>query len=161
MSVKKLRNVEKKMGASANSKLIFPALGQVYAAVEEWTLPLLRLLAGLSMAMHGWVHIRGDMVQTAAYFAGEGYVPGLFWAWAVTLTEFVGGICLAIGFLTRPVAVPILVFLITAVFYHMRNGFFWNEGGFEYPLMWAAVVLVFLVKGGGRASVDSLLRKNF
>ncbi|HYM99760.1 MAG TPA: DoxX family protein [Aestuariivirgaceae bacterium] len=149
------------MGASANSKLIFPALGQVYAAVDEWTLPLLRLLAGLSMAMHGWVHIRGDMAQTAAYFASEGYAPGLFWAWAVTLTELVGGTCLAIGFLTRLVAVPILVFLITAVFYHMRNGFFWNEGGFEYPLMWAAVVLVFLVKGGGRVSLDSLLGKNF
>jgi len=149
------------MAKQSNSALYFPVLGQIYAALDEWTLPLLRLLAGLSMAMHGWVHIRGDMAQTAAYFASEGYVPGLFWAWAVTLTEFVGGICLAIGFLTRLVAVPIFLFLITAVFYHMRNGFFWNEGGFEYPLMWAAVVLVFLVKGGGRASVDGLLRKNF
>jgi putative oxidoreductase len=79
----------------------------------------------------------------------------------VTFTELVGGICLAIGFLTRPVAVPIFLFLITAVSYHMKNGFYWDQAGFEYPLMWAAVVLVFLIKGGGRASVDSMLRKSF
>jgi putative oxidoreductase len=43
----------------------------------------------------------------------------------------------------------------------MQNGFFWNQGGFEYPLMWATVVLVFLVRGGGKASVDSLLARSF
>lgn len=149
------------MTKPSDSALIFPALGQVYAAVDDWTLPLLRFLAGLSMAMHGLVHISSDMGANAAYFSSQGYEPGLFWAWAVTLTELVGGTFLALGFLTRLAAVPIFIFLITAVFYHMKNGFYWNEAGFEYPLMWAAVVLMFLVKGGGKASVDSLLKKNF
>jgi putative oxidoreductase len=113
------------------------------------------------MAMHGWTHVNADMNDTAAYFEGEGYSPGLFWAWAVTLTEFIGGICLAIGLATRLVAVPIFIFLLTAVNYHSRNGFFWDQGGFEYPLMWAAVVLVFLVNGGGKASVDELIGRSF
>jgi putative oxidoreductase len=149
------------MAVSARPALLVPALERVYSALDPWALPLLRLLAGLSMFMHGWVHIRSDMAQTAAYFEGEGYVPGLIWAWAVTLTEFVGGLCLAIGFLTRLAAVPIFLFLVTAVFYHMKNGFYWDQGGFEYPLMWAAVVLVFLVKGGGKVSVDGLLTRSF
>jgi putative oxidoreductase len=145
------------MAIPAKPRLFIPALGQVYAALDEWTLALLRFLAGLSMFMHGLIHISSDMAQTASFFEGEGYLPGLFWAWAVTLTEFAGGLCLAVGFLTRLVAVPIFLFLITAVFYHMKNGFYWDQGGFEYPLMWAAVVLVFLVRGGGKASVDGLI----
>jgi putative oxidoreductase len=141
--------------------LVFPSLGKVYTALDVWTLPLLRFVAGFNMAMHGWVHINANMAETAAYFSGEGYEPGLFWAYAVTLTEFVGGILLAAGFLTRLAAIPISLFLATAISYHMKNGFFWNEGGFEYPLMWAIVTLVFLVKGGGKLSIDNLLGKSF
>jgi DoxX len=95
------------MAKGPEPALIFPALRGVYDGLAAWVLPLLRFIAGFSMAMQGFVHIRADMAQTAAYFASEGYEPGLFWAWAVTLTELVGGVCLAIGFLTRLVAVPI------------------------------------------------------
>jgi putative oxidoreductase len=149
------------MAKGPEPALIFPALRGVYDGLAAWVLPLLRFIAGFSMAMHGFVHIRADMAQTAAYFASEGYEPGLFWAWAVTLTELVGGVCLAIGFLTRLVAVPIFLFLVTAVSYHAKNGFYWDQGGFEYPLMWAAAVFVFLIKGGGDASIDRLLGKSF
>lgn len=143
------------------SGLVFPSLGRLYVALNDWPLPLLRLVAGLNMAMHGWVHLNADMAETAAYFSGEGYEPGAFWAYAVTLTEFVGGILLATGFLTRLAAIPIFLFLAVAVTYHMKNGFYWDQGGFEYPLMWAVVTLVFLVKGGGKLSVDNLLGKSF
>jgi len=143
------------------STLVFPQLGKIYAALDDWTLPLLRFIAGFNMAMHGWVHVNADMTETAAYFSGEGFEPGLLWAYAVTLTEFAGGILLAVGLLTRLAAIPIFLFLATAVSYHMKNGFFWNEGGFEYPLMWAVVTLVFLVKGGGKLSVDNLIGRSF
>jgi putative oxidoreductase len=149
------------MNRPTASTLVFPSLGKVYAALGDWTLPLLRFVAGFNMAMHGWVHLNTEMAETAAYFSGEGYEPGVFWAYAVTLTEVVGGTCLAFGFLTRLAAIPIFIFLAVAVSYHMKNGFYWNEGGFEYPLMWAVVVLVFLVKGGGKLSVDNLLGKTF
>ena len=143
------------------SSLVFPSLGKVYAALEDWTLPLLRFVAGFNMAMHGWIHVNADMAETAAYFSGEGFEPGLFWAYAVTLTEFAGGIMLAAGFLTRIAAVAIFLFLATAVSHHMKIGFYWTDPGFEYPLMWAVVTLVFLVKGGGKLSIDNLLGKSF
>ena len=149
------------MNKSSEAHLIIPQLGRIYQAIEPWTLPLLRFLAGFSLAMHGWIHVNANMNDTAAYFEGEGFVPGLFWAWAVTLTEFVGGICLAIGLATRLAAIPIFIFLLTAVKYHSKNGFYWDQAGFEYPLMWATVVLVFLIKGGGRASVDQLIGRGF
>ena len=45
------------------SSLVFPSLGKVYAALDGWTLPLLRFVAGFNMAMHGWVHVNADMAR--------------------------------------------------------------------------------------------------
>lgn len=136
-------------------RLVVPALGPLYAALAPWTVALVRLAAGLSLAAHGYPKLFGDVARSAAFFDQAGYAPGLFWNYAVGTTEFVGGLCLAAGFLTRPVAVPILVFLGTAVTFHWPKGFYWNLGGFEYPLLWALVVLHFLVHGGGRFSLDA------
>ena len=58
---------------------------------------------------------------------------------------------LALGFLTRVVAAPIIGFLVIAIVtYHWQFGFAWENRGIEYPLFWSIVVLHFLVRGGGR-----------
>jgi putative oxidoreductase len=61
------------------------------------------------------------------------------------------------GFLTRLVCIPILLFLLTAIYYHSQFGFYWNSRGFEYPLFWSIVVFHFLIHGGGRWSIDHRL----
>ena len=94
---------------------------------------------------------------SAEWFEEIGFEPGLFWTYAVGTVEVAGGLCLAIGFLTRVAAVPILVFLATAITYHWQFGFYWNMRGFEYPLFWWLVVFHFLIRGGGPCSVDTWL----
>ena len=87
-----------------------------------------------------------------------GFQNGLFWAYVVGLVEFVCGLCLAVGFLTRVVAAPIIGFLvITILTYHWQFGFEWENRGIEYPLFWSIVVLHFLVRGGGAWSVDRMI----
>jgi putative oxidoreductase len=82
----------------------------------------------------------------------------LFWAYVVGGVEFVCGICLAIGFLTRLVAAPIIGFLLIAIVtYHWQFGFAWENRGIEYPLFWAIVVFHFLIRGGGPCSLDALM----
>lgn len=137
-------------------RLLVPAFGGFYHAVAPVTEFLIRLVAGLSLVAHGYPKFLA-MTQTAEYFEKTGYSPGMFWAAAVGVTEVVGGLCLAAGFLTRLVCVPILIFLITAITYHAQFGFYWNLRGFEYPLFWSIVVFHFLVHGGGRWSVDHWL----
>ena len=51
----------------------------------------------------------------------------------VALTEFVGGLLLAFGFLTRFAAAAILIFMINAMWATSAKGFFWTQGGMEYP----------------------------
>jgi len=139
-------------------KLLIPAFGRLYALFAPITLPLIRLMAGGSLAFHGYQILFGNIEGAGRFFESVGFEDGLLWAWIVGILEFVCGILLAIGLFTRLAAGPIIVFLIVAIVtQHWENGFEWQERGIEYPLFWAIVVLHFLVNGGGRWSADGLI----
>jgi putative oxidoreductase len=140
----------------SSAPLLVPALGPIYRGLAPFTELLVRLCAGLSLAVHGHAILFGDHDAFAAFFERAGFSPGLFWVYATGIVQFAGGLCLAAGFLTRLVAVPVLIFLLTAVSYHWQFGFFWDIRGFEYPLFWSIVVLHFLVRGGGPWSIDAI-----
>lgn len=140
------------------SRLIIPALGRLYAALAPVTEPLIRLMAGGSLAFHGSQILFGNIEGAGRFFESVGFDHGLFWAWVVGLLELVCGLCLALGLLTRLVAAPIIVFLIVAIFtYHLDFGYNWESRGIEFPLFWLLVVLHFLIRGGGAWSLDRLI----
>jgi putative oxidoreductase len=145
--------------------LILPALGPAYAALRPYAWPLIRIVAGANLMPHGaqklfgWFGGKG-MEATAAFFASSGFEPPMLWVWLVALTEFVGGLCLAVGLLTRPAALAIAIFLFTAVAHHWPNGFFWTQAGFEYPLLWGSVALAFVIRGAGALSLDRLIGRS-
>lgn len=144
-----------------SNKLIIPALGGIYEALSPFTWPMVRVTAGLLLIPHGYAKLFGGGLEgTAGFMDSLGLAPGLFWAWVVALLEFVGGIMLAAGFLTRPIAAMVVGFMAVAAFYvHWGSGFFWNQGGFEYPLFWGIVSLAILIRGGGEYSVDRKLSR--
>jgi|ERR1700716_3335232 putative oxidoreductase len=143
---------------SATPKLIIPPLGRVYDALRPVTEPLIRLMAGGSLAYHGYQILFGNIEGAARFFESVGFEQGLLWAYVVGVLELVCGLCLALGLFTRLAAGPILVFLIVAiVIYHWGFGYNWESRGIEYPVFWALVVLHFLVHGGGPWSVDALI----
>lgn len=139
------------------NRLLIPALGGVYRTLWPVTEVMIRVCAGLSLAAHGYPKLFGATAANAAFFEQAGFHPPLFWAILTGCTEFFGGLCLALGLLTRLAAGPVLVFLLVAVSFHYANGFYWNKLGFEYPLFWAIVVFHFLVRGGGPWSLDALI----
>jgi putative oxidoreductase len=139
-------------------RLVFPWPGTVYRALAPVTEPLIRLMAGGALAIHGYPILFGDTAAAGKFFAAVGFENALFWAYVVGSVEFVCGLCLALGFLTRLVAGPIIGFLVVAIVtYHWQYGFHWENRGIEYPLFWAIVVFHFLVRGGGAWSVDALI----
>lgn len=139
-------------------RLLIPALGRLYGVFAPVTELLIRLIAGGSLAVHGWQILFGNIGGAARFFESVGFENGLLWAWVVGILELVCGLCLAFGLLTRLVAVPIIVFLVTAIVtYHLENGYNWESRGIEFPLFWAIVVFHFLVRGGGAWSLDRLI----
>ncbi len=146
--------------------LVIPQLSGFYSAVTPLAEALLRVIVGLSLVPHGlrmsmgFFPNSGGPVNNVRDFAtlldNGGYRPGRLWAWVIVVTELVGGPLLALGLFTRLVAIPIVTLLVLSVWEH-RRGFFWNRGGFEYPLLWTAAALYFLANGGGAYSLDALI----
>jgi putative oxidoreductase len=141
-----------------------PAFSGIYAAFDPIALPLLRLTMGLILVPHGCQKLFGwfgglGFEKFTDIFDKMGWHPAVFWVALVALTESVGGLLLAFGFLTRFAAAAILIFMINAVWATSAKGFFWAQGGMEYPILIGIVALVFLIKGGGRFSVDHALGK--
>ena len=142
---------------SDSPRLIIPLFGRLYAIFAPFTELLIRLIAGGSLAFHGYQILFGNIEGAGRFFESVGFEDGLLWAWVVGILEFVCGLLLAAGLLTRLAAGPIIVFMIVAIFtYHLENGYNWEARGIEYPLFWAIVVFHFLIHGGGRWSVDRL-----
>jgi len=78
----------------------------------------------------------------------------------IALAEFIGGICLIAGVLTR-IAGSIFAVIILGAIFHIRweNGFFVSDGGWEWDLVMLSVVLVIIVAGPGRVSISHLVKK--
>ena len=78
----------------------------------------------------------------------------------IALAEFIGGIFLVVGVLTRITASVFAVILLGAIF-HIRweNGFFISQGGWEWDLVMLAAVLAIIVAGPGRISISHAAKK--
>jgi putative oxidoreductase len=144
----------------SGAKPLIPVLAPAQRALAPLVEPALRVAAGLLLVPHGAQKLFGafggyGLEATGQWFQSIGYPASA--ALAVGLIEFVGGLLLAAGLLTRIAAGFIAGFLFVAVLQHAGAGFFWNEGGFEYPLLWGLLALGFVIRGGGKYSVDRLV----
>src|SRR5437588_12450874 len=129
-------------------KLLIPTLGRLYIIFAPITESLIRLIAGGSLAFHGYEIVFGNIEGAGRFFESVGFENGLMWAWMVGILEFVCGILLAIGLFTRVAAGPIIVFMIVAIVtYHWDRGINWDRLVLEYPRFAAIVVFTILVYG--------------
>ena len=133
----------------------------------NFTLTILRLVLGIVFFAHGAQKLLG-------WFGGYGYrgtmgfftqmgIPSRF-AFLAIMAEFLGGLGLIAGFLSRVAAFGILCNMLVAVLMvHRQFGFFANWSGqqkgegFEFHLLALAVALVIMIAGGGALSVDAAI----
>jgi len=94
-------------------------------------------------------------------------IPAPFAALAI-FAEFLGGIGLLFGLLTRVAAFGIGVDMIVAVFLvHLPNGFFMNWArnqkgeGFEFHVLAIAIAATLVARGAGAWSLDRLFDRGF
>lgn len=120
-------------------------------------LALLRIFAGIAMAFaHGFGKLPpsdGLINRTAEL----GFPMPVVFAWAAGLSEFIGGILLALGLFTRLSSFFIaFTMLVALVGVHGADPFNKQELAFLYLF----VAISFMLKGGGDWSIDSFLRKS-
>ncbi|AVH57904.1 MULTISPECIES: DoxX family protein [Streptomyces] len=125
---------------------------------------LLRLTFGLILAGHGAQKLFGifggsGLSDTADGFAALGYRPGMVFAVIGSLSEFLGGLGLAVGLFTPLAAAAMIGVMINAmVTVTGEHGLWGTEGGVEYNVSIAIVALAVAAIGPGRLALDRWFR---
>lgn len=128
-------------------------------ALRDFALLVARLVLGVVFIAHGYQHWVGTgMRRTAESFAEAGVPQPRLSAYLAGSVELVGGALLIIGLLTTIVAgVLALLIVAGAYFVHLDAGFFAADGGIEYPLVLFVLLVLVVVFGSGRVSLDKVL----
>jgi putative oxidoreductase len=117
---------------------------------------LLRLMLGAIFIFHGL-----DLVTGQGHQMGANWNPAMPAAeqLAVAWGQLLGGIALALGFLTRLAALGIIVIMAGAIAtVHWPHGFSMQSGGFEYNAAIIVMCLCLVLGGPGPIAVDRVFR---
>ncbi|MFI9243680.1 DoxX family protein [Streptomyces sp. NPDC053086] len=137
---------------------------------ERWVtagdcgLLLLRLTFGLFMAGHGAQKLFGlfggpGLTATGKGFGALGYHPGKLFALIGGLSEFLGGLGLAVGLFTPLAAAALIGVMINAmVTVTGAHGLWETDGGVEYSVAIAVVAIAVAAIGPGRLALDRFFR---
>ena len=137
-------------------------LARLTAEFRDFAPLPLRVVMGLAFMVHGYPKITA-MAATAERFAQMGFVPGIFWGPLVAIVEFVGGVCLVLGLLTRYWSVALAgEMAVTTLRVKIAGGtpFVTSRAmGYELDLIFLAVALTLVILGSGAISVDRTILK--
>ena len=134
----------------------------------DWVITIARIVLGVVFFAHGAQKALGwfggpGMQSTVRVFREHLRIPTPLAVLAVA-AEFLGGLGLIVGLLSRVSALGIAVVMSVAlVAVHRKFGFFMNwygdqQGhGIEYHVLVLALTLVVMIKGGGAFSLDQVL----
>jgi putative oxidoreductase len=128
--------------------------------LQRLAIPILRLFLGVAFVMHGAQKVFGafggpGVAGVTGMLSKMGMEPSQILAWVLSITEFGGGLCVLLGFLTRFWAAGLVIDMAVAAFkVHLANGFFASRNGFELPLALGVMALVILLTGPGSISID-------
>lgn len=124
---------------------------------------ILRLVVGLTLAGHGAQKLFG-------WWGGPGMGgwtnsvrrlrirPAQPWAWVAALSEFGGGLLLALGLLSPLGSLAITGAMLVAIAtVHLPKGFWVTKGGFEFNLTLIAAATALALTGPGAYSLDQAL----
>ncbi len=135
---------------------------------DWWILSLsllvIRLALGTIFIAHGAQKVFGafggpGIAGVTGMVTALGFHPPLVWSYALALTEFLGGIGILLGLLTRLAGIGIIVVMSVAIAtVHGPSGFFLPKG-FEFNIALIAMALSLVISGAGMFSLDWLIRR--
>jgi putative oxidoreductase len=101
---------------------------------------ILRVAVGFAFIYHGWAKV-GNMENAIQMFSNM--QVGVVLAYIASYVEFLGGIAILLGGLTRLATTLLGIFMVVAIYLvHLNNGYNAMAGGFEYQLLLIVCLVV-------------------
>lgn len=121
---------------------------------------LLAVRLVLAYGFYGPAVMKWQNINSIAEWFGELGIPlPTLNAYISASTEIAGVVLLTLGLASRIISIPLIIVMIVAIVtVHIDNGFEAGNNGFEIPLYYILLVLVILIYGAGKLSVDYLIR---
>jgi putative oxidoreductase len=135
---------------------------------RDWVITIVRIVLGVVFFAHGAQKALGwfggaGLQSTVRVFREHLRIPAPLALLSIA-AEFLGGLGLIVGLLSRVAALGIAVVMIVAlVAAHWKFGFFMNwygekQGhGIEYHVLVLALAMAVIIKGAGAFSLDQVL----
>lgn len=123
------------MTSSPKERLILPFMAPFYHQFAQpfgWL--IFRVVVGGLLMVEGWPKIIAPFAQTA-FVEGIGFYPGWFFSPLLAVMQFAGGFLIAIGLLTRPVALANALMLAVTIWFHVAQPYgdaFLTPEGMEF-----------------------------
>lgn len=129
--------------------------------VRDVALLIFRAVLGVVFIAHGFQHMFiSGITETTGQFSALGIPQPKLSAYVVSVAELIGGGFLVVGLLTTFVAGALALLMLAAIYFvHLTEGFFVANNGFEYALVMMVALLMIVVFGAGRASLDGVLTR--
>lgn len=129
------------------------------AASTAAGLLLLRLAAGGWLLPHGLGKLFGwfggpGIAGFARELAQFGLPAATPWPGLIACLQTGLGLALLLGLRTRTSAAVAALFLAVTAVLNRGGGWFWMNGGVEFPLFWTMTLLALVLLGAGRWSLD-------
>ncbi|MEZ5965784.1 MAG: DoxX family protein [Planctomycetota bacterium] len=138
-----------------------PLAPKAQTGASSFGLLLLRLALGVALCLHGWPKVQ-HIADWMNVFGMTDPAPGYLQAMAA-VSEFAGGIAVAVGLLTPLAALGIACTMGYAVWFHISAGHAYLESGsgpaYELALVYLAAALCILFCGPGKLSLDGVMFK--
>ncbi|WP_186648143.1 DoxX family protein [Fluviispira vulneris] len=139
----------------------------IFQTNSEYSTLIMRVALGCMILPHGLqktfgIFGGGGFSKTLEYMNQVEGIP-LFFAFLAILAEFLGGLGLIFGGVTRVAAFGVGSVMAVAMYMHISNGFFMNWSGsktgegFEFFILAIGLSLALILKGGGALSIDRKL----
>lgn len=130
-------------------------------SLNDWAITFLRVYVGLMFIAHYSGHVLAGPEQFqvfASYFSGVGFHIGGPMVVLAGVIEIAVSIGLVFGLMTRLAATSAVLYLYFATLWgeHFSAGYVWvlPNGGWEFSALWMVVILVFIITGGSKISID-------
>jgi putative oxidoreductase len=125
---------------------------------------LIRVMLGVVFVYHGSQKLFGafggpGLEGFAGFMTKMGLPMPYLQAVLAGSAEFFGGLALLLGLATRLAVVPMVVTMLVASFMVHGKAFSVQNGGMEYPLTLAVVLVGLGLTGPGALALDAVLRR--